>query len=111
MSQEIDIEDIEAFIDGLKTSFDTLEGIDPNNTVGFQAQIAKTISALRIKRMDKIEPLPEFIGHVTKEDIKNFLLNKLEQLNNLLDAGNFNRRRKFNLVMEIATLRAKIRTL
>jgi len=108
---QIDIEDIESFIDGLKISIDSLEGTDPTKSRGFQAQIAKAISALRIKKSSQMESNPKFIGHFTKEDLKNFLLNKLEFLNNSLDSGEFSRHRKFNLVLKIAKLRAEITSL
>ena len=78
---KVDIEDLEAFIDGLKHSFDTLEDIDPTQSKGFQAQLAKAISDLRIKRAAKIEPLPKHIGQFTKEDLKNLLIKELEYCN------------------------------
>ncbi|GAH72864.1 unnamed protein product, partial [marine sediment metagenome] len=80
----VDIEDLEAFIDGLKVSFDTLENIDPTQSKGFQAQMAKAISDLRLKRAAKIEPLPKHIGRFTKEDLKKLLLKELESLQNHL---------------------------
>ncbi len=105
--EAFDIEDIEAFIDGLKTSFDSLDGV--NMTQGFQMQLAKAISSLRVKKVAKIEPNPKFIGQV---DLKNFLLNKLEFLKNLLDSGGiYKSNRKFKLVMEIAKLREKLNRL
>ena len=66
---KVDIEDLEAFIHGLKVSLDTLENIDATQAIGFQAQLAKAISDLRLKRQAKIEPLPEHIGHFTKKDL------------------------------------------
>ena len=82
---KVDIEDLEAFINGLKHSFDTLENIDPTQSKGFQAQLAKAISDLRIKRAAKIEPLPKHIGQFTKDDLKNMLLKELEVINQKLD--------------------------
>jgi hypothetical protein len=104
---QIDIEDLESFIDGLKVSLDTLDGIDPDKSKGFQAQLAKTISDLRVKKSSKVEPLPKYIGHVTKEDIKNFLIKELEELRDLLESEEYTPfpRRKFNLVMKITKLR------
>ncbi len=105
--EAFDIEDIEAFIDGLKTSFDSLDMA--NMTQGFQMQLAKAISSLRVKKVAKIEPNPKFIGQV---DLKNFLLNKLEFLKNVLNSeGIYKSNRKFKLVMEIAKLREKINRL
>ncbi len=105
---KIDIEDLEAFINGLKDSFDTLENIDPIQTKGFQAQMAKAISDLRSKRAAKIEPLPKHIGHFKKEDLKNYLLKELESLQDLLDSSDYNRRRKFELVKKIALIREQV---
>ncbi|MFX1302375.1 MAG: hypothetical protein ACFE9X_03365 [Promethearchaeota archaeon] len=108
VKDKVDIEDLEAFINGLKDSFDTLEGLDPTKSRGFQAQLAKAISDLRLKRAAKIEPLPKHIGHFTKEDLKNYLLKELESLQNLLDSSDYNRRRKFDLVMKITKLREQV---
>jgi len=105
---KIDIEDLEAFINGLKDSFDTLENIDPTQSKGFQAQMAKAISDLRSKRAAKIEPLPKHIGHFTKEDLKNYLLKELESLQDLLDSSDYNRRRKFELVKKIVLIREQV---
>lgn len=107
---QIDIDDLESFIDGLKTSLDTLEGINPKEAQGFQAQLAKAISSLRIKKSAKFEPLPKYIGHVTKEDLKHYLMKELEDLRNLLDTDEYSPypRRKFNLIMKITKLREKI---
>ncbi len=105
---KIDISDLEAFIDGLKVSFDTLEHIDPEQSKGFQAQMAKAISDLRIKRAAQIEPLPKHIGHFTKVDLKNYLLKELESLQNHLDSSDYNWRRKFELVKKITLLREQV---
>ncbi|MFW9998534.1 MAG: hypothetical protein ACFE9Q_01355 [Candidatus Hodarchaeota archaeon] len=105
---KVEIEDLEAFINGLKDSFDTLENIDPTQSKGFQAQMAKAISDLRSKRAAKIEPLPKHIGHFTKEDLKIYLLKELESLQDLLDSSDYNRRRKFELVKKIALLREQV---
>jgi hypothetical protein len=104
-SDKIEIEDLEAFIDGLITSFDTLGDIDLNEAKGFQAQLAKAISDLRSKRADKIEPLPKHIGRI---DLKALLLSELEALQNDLDSSNYNRRNKFKLVRKIALIREQI---
>ncbi len=103
----IDISDFESFIDGLKISLDMLDGADPSQSKGFQASLAKTISALRIKRTEKFEPLPKILGNVTKEDIKNYLLKELERLMDYLDNQKYPRS-KFDLVKKIVHLRAEI---
>jgi hypothetical protein len=105
---KVDIEDLEAFINGLQNSFDTLETIEPSQSKGFQAQLAKAISDLRIKRAAKIEPLPKHIGQFTKEDLKNLLLKELESLQNDLDSSDYNWRRKFELVKKIALVREQV---
>jgi hypothetical protein len=113
MPDAVDIEDIEAFIDGLKTSIDSLGNTDPTKSKGFQAQLAKTISALRMKKMSKIERQPEILGHYTKDDFKKLLLKQLDKMNNLLDSEEIqsSRHRKFDLVMKITKLRARISSL
>jgi hypothetical protein len=102
----IDIDDIESFIDGLKTSFDTLEEV--NMEQGFQMQLAKAISALRAKKIAKITPIPK---DIRPRDMKKVLLYELEVLKNLLDSGNYPRSKKFRVVMEIAKLRETISNL
>ncbi|MFX0033268.1 MAG: hypothetical protein ACFE8E_10125 [Candidatus Hodarchaeota archaeon] len=106
-NDEIEIKDLEAFIDGLKTSLDMLGGTDISESKGFQAQLAKAISDLRIKRAEKIEPLPKLLGHVTKEDIKNYLIKELESLMKYLDTKSYPKG-KFQLVKKIVDLRAEI---
>ena len=110
-NDRVELEDLEAFIDGLKVSIDTLENVDPSKAKGFQAQLAKAISDLRIKRAAKIEPLPEHIGHFTREDLKNYLLKELESLQDHLDSTDYNWHRKFDLVKKIALLREQINSM
>ncbi len=105
---KIDIEDLEAFIDGLKISFDMLGDVDKLESQGFQSQLAKAISKLRLKKMDKIEPLPKLLGHYSPMKLKKYLLDKLKELNHVLETGDFGPNRKFKLVMKIAQLRARI---
>ncbi len=108
MSEDkIDISDLESFISGLQTSLDMLDGADPTQSKGFQSQLAKTISALRIKKFEKFKPLPKILGNVTKEDLKNYLLKELEQLMRYLDTQEYPRS-KFDLVKKIVHLRAEI---
>ncbi|TXT56293.1 MAG: hypothetical protein BAJALOKI2v1_590016 [Promethearchaeota archaeon] len=108
MDDPIEITDLEAFIEGLKTSFDSLEDAEPKTSQGFQAQLAKAISELRLKKMARTEKIPKHLGHVTKEDLKNFFLNELQYLKGLLESNDFNNRKKFELVMKITKLREKI---
>ncbi|KKK43223.1 MAG: hypothetical protein Lokiarch_28870 [Candidatus Lokiarchaeum sp. GC14_75] len=111
VDDKVDIEDLEAFIDGLKTSLDTLGDIDPQQSKGFQAQLAKAISDLRLKRKAKIEPLPKRIGHLTNEDLKIILLKELESLQDHLDTSDYNRRKKFEVVMKITRIREQINSM
>jgi hypothetical protein len=107
----IDIKDLESFIDGLKISMDSLDGVDPSQSKGFQAQLAKTISDLRVKRVEKFEPLPKILGKVTKEGIKNYLLKELNKLMDYLETQEYPRGGKFALVKKIVDLRAEINQL
>jgi len=104
----VEIEDLEDFINGLKISIDTLGNADPTKSHGFQAKLAKTISALRGKISDKVEKNPEFIGHFTKQDLKKYMMKKLDKLRDILDSGEYPSYKKFRLVKDIAQLREKI---
>lgn len=104
---KIDIRDLESFINGLQVSLDMLAGADPSESKGFQAQLAKTISNLRIKRVEKFEPLPKILGNVTKEDIRKYLTKELEQLMRYLDTQEYPKG-KYALVKKIVHLRAEI---
>jgi len=108
MSDQVEIEDLQAFIDGLKVSFDSLELSEPTDSQGMQAQMAKAISQLREKKLDKIKPLPKLLGHVTKKDLKNYFLKQLKELKEILESNNYNSNKKFELVMQITKLREKI---
>ncbi len=105
----IDIKDLEAFIIGLKNSFDTLNNFDLIKAQGFQAQLAKAISNLRLKIVDKIETEPKFGEPASKDDVKKILLTELKNLKNLLESDENNEiapRKKFELVKKIAEIRA-----
>lgn len=104
---KIEISDLESFISGLQTSLDMLDGADPTQSKGFQAQLAKIISALRIKKTEQFKPLPKILGNATKEDLKNYLLKELEQLMHYLDTQEYPKS-KFDLVKKIVHLRAEI---
>jgi len=107
-TSEVEIEDLEDFINGLMTSIDSLGNADPTKSHGFQAKLAKTISALRGKISDKAEKNPQFIGQFTKQDLKSYLMKKLGKLRNILDSGEYPSFKKFRLVKDIAQLREKI---
>ncbi|MBD3214954.1 MAG: hypothetical protein GF311_20250 [Candidatus Lokiarchaeota archaeon] len=108
MSDQVEIEDLQAFIDGLQVSFDSLELSESTDSKGIQAQMAKAISQLREKKLDKIKPLPKLLGHVTKEDLKNYFIKQLNDLRDILETNNYNKRKKFQLVMQITQLREKV---
>ncbi len=109
INDDIEIDDIETFIDGLKNSFDRLGEADPIKSQGFQSQLAKAISVLRGKKIAIIEQIPTFNEHYTKKDLKNFLINQLEHAKTILDEEEYaNHRKKFQLVMKIAQLRETI---
>jgi hypothetical protein len=109
---DYDIEDIEAFIKGLKDTFDSLDEEDLKNSQGLQVQLAKAISLLRQKKTAKFEQIPlDFDSPASREILKNFLLNKLELLKNHLDSEEIAISKKFNLVMQIAKLEEKINSL
>ena len=104
----IDITDIEAFIEGLKRTFDTLDQV--KSFQGFQMQLAKAISSLRMEKVAKIESLPKSIKPI---DLKDYLLNKLEELKNILESDDIKNKtmKRFNLSLEIAKLREKLKEL
>ena len=110
VDDKLDIEDLEDFIKGLRTAFDSLEESYPKDAQGIQLQIAKAISLLRYKKIVKMEELPkiDLATQSSKEDLKNFLLNKLEFLKNHLNSEDIPASRKFDLVMQITRLREKI---
>ena len=107
----IEIGDLEAFINGLKNSFDKLGEADPLESQGFQAQLAKAISVLRVKKAAIADQLPDFVKKASKEELKNFLLNQLEHTKTLLENDESNNRKRFELAMKIVQLREKISSL
>jgi hypothetical protein len=116
MTKPYDIDDIEAFIKGLKDTFDTLDKANPKDlkdSHGLQLNLAKAISLLRHKKIALIEPQFDPNAPTTKEEMKNFLIKELENLKNLLDSDDNKDKssRKFNLALKIANLREKIKNL
>ena len=114
MNQEdhYSVDDIESFIEGLRETFDSLNESDPKS-YGMQLELARAISLLRHKKVAKIIQFPKVNSETpkSKEDLKNFLLNKLEFLKKHLDSEDIVHSRKFRLLMEITKLRQKINTL
>jgi hypothetical protein len=109
-NDSVDIRDLEAFINGLQKSIDTLEQHTTSDSQGFQAQLAKAISLLRIKMVDKRESFPKHVKRMSKEEMKTFLLKELKSLKKNLESEEVSRR-KFKLVMQITKLRERISSL
>jgi hypothetical protein len=103
--EEIEIDDIEDFIEGLKRTFDNLDQVKTQQ--GFQMQLAKAISSLRMEKVAKIESFPKSIK---PNDLKNYLLNKLEELKKILESDDIKNKtmKRFKLSLEIAKLREKL---
>ena len=108
VNNDVEIDDIETFIDGLKNSFDRLGDADPEKSQGFQSQLAKAISVLREKKIAIIEQIAKFNENYNQKDLKNFLMNQLEYAKTMLDNEFKFHRKKFELVMKIAQLRETI---
>ena len=113
MTKPYDIDDIEAFIKGLKDTFDVLDKTNLKDSHGLQLNLAKAISLLRHKKIALIEPQFDPNAPTTKEEMKNFLIKELEHLKNLLDSDDNKDKssRKFKLALKIANLREKIKNL
>lgn len=101
----MDAENIDAIINDLKTSFDSLENVDIEQSQGFQVKLAKTIASLRALKVTKMAP----ISAPKDKESRNYLLNQLDffvyMLENVSDSD---QEKKFELVMKIAKLREKI---
>jgi len=110
---DIDSENIDLIIQDLKKSFDNLEHGNIEQTQGFQIQLAKTITSLRLLKVSKLEENTVSGGKSDDENSKNFLLNQLDYFLYLLDqldgSGIETQKKKFDLIMKIAQLREKIR--
>ena len=110
---DIDSENIDLIIHDLKKSFDNLEHGNVEQTQGFQIQLAKTITSLRLLKVSKLEENTVSGGKNDDENSKNFLLNQLDYFLYLLDqldgSGVETQKKKFDLIMKIAQLREKIR--
>jgi len=110
---DIDSENIDLIINDLKKSFDHLEHGNIEQTQGFQIQLAKTITSLRLLKVSKLEENTTSTGKSEDETSKNFLLNQLDYFLYLLDqldgSGVETQKKKFDLIMKIAQLREKIR--
>ena len=108
MFNQGDVDDLEAFMDGLKEALDSLENVDLSTSKGFQARFASAISQLREKKKEMVIFSQEY--H-TKEDLKLILLEKLSELTSQIDSKDYQHMTRFELLMSIAKLRARIKRL
>ena len=100
---------LELIIKDLENSIDSLDHKTPID--GIQAKLARAISELRGERISKIESIPINSVQASNQEMKNFLLLRIEDLKDLLDTSDINFKKKFDLLMEITQLRAKISSL
>ena len=103
------VQNLELIIKDLEKSIESLE--NKTSIEGIQAKLARAISDLRGERISKIESIPIKSGQASKQEMKNFLLLRIEDLKDLLDSSDINFKQKFDLLMEITQLRAKISNL
>ena len=109
---QVIVQNLELIIKDLENSIDSLE--NNKNSIeakGIQAKLARAISELRGERISKIESIPINSGQASNQEMKNFLLLRIEDLKDLLDSSDINFKKKFDLLMEITQLRAKISNL
>ena len=106
--ENLDAENIDAIINDLKTSFDSLENVDIEQSQGFQVKLAKTIASLRAMKVSNMESAKT----LKDKESRNYLLNQLDffvyMLENMEDDD---QKKKFDLIMKIAKLREKINSL
>ncbi len=108
---QVVVQNLELIIKDLENSIDSLEDKTYIEARGIQAKLARAISELRGERISKIESIPINSGQASKQEMKNFLLLRIEDLKDLLDSSEINFKKKFDLLMEITQLRAKISNL
>jgi len=104
----IDAENIDAIINDLKVTFDSLENVEIEKSQGFQVKLAKTIASLRAMKVANMKP----VSTPKDKESRNYLVNQLDffvyMLENMSDDD---QTRKFDLIMKIAKLREKINSL
>ncbi len=104
----LDAENIDAIIQDLKVSFDSLENVDIEQSQGFQVKLAKTIASLRAMKVAKMEPART----PRDKESRNYLLNQLDFFVYMLESmDDGDQKKKFDLIMKIAKLREKINAL
>ncbi|MGV9171407.1 MAG: hypothetical protein ACOC44_09355 [Promethearchaeia archaeon] len=105
----VDINDIEDFINGLQITFDSLDEANTSDIKGYQSKLAKAISNLRIKKIAKAEPEFDKVRNMDREELKNYLLQQLKDLKQILENNEFRSgRKKFDILMKMTKLREKI---
>ncbi|MHA1689097.1 MAG: hypothetical protein ACTSUN_07150 [Promethearchaeota archaeon] len=104
----VDPKDLQSFIDGLKTSLDLLGEADTIESKGFQAQLAKAISNLRMKKVAKIDENRPHIEQFSREELKQFLLEELKALKERIELKDISSRTRYELALEITKLRERI---
>ncbi|MHA1805289.1 MAG: hypothetical protein ACTSU4_12305 [Promethearchaeota archaeon] len=104
----VDPKDLQSFIDGLKTSLDFLGEADPIESKGFQAQLAKAISKLRIKKVAKIDEIKPQFERFSREDLKQYLLEELKALKDRIELKDISSFKRYELALEITKLRERI---
>jgi len=102
------INDLEAFINGLRISFDQLDKTELEESNGFQYRLAKVISNIRIKQREISEQDPTFNANLSKEGMKRVLSKQLEQMKKFLENGNMNRNKRSELLLKIKTLTKRL---
>jgi hypothetical protein len=104
----IDAENLDLIIKDLKTTFDSLENVDIEQSQGFQVKLAKTIASLRAMKVAKMTAA----STPKDKESRNYLVNQLDffvyMLENMDDSD---QKKKFDLIMKIAKLREKINSL
>ncbi len=109
---QVVVQNLELIIKDLEKSIDSLENTQiSTGAKGIQAKLARAISDLRGERINKIDSIPINTGQASRQDLKNFLLLRIEDLKDLLESSDSNHKKKFKLLMEITQLRAKISNL
>ena len=104
-------QNLEMIIKDLENSIDSLENKTSIEAKGIQAKLARSISELRGERINNIESIPINTRQASNQELKSFLLLRIEDLKDLLDSSDINFKKKFDLLMEITQLRAKISNL
>jgi len=105
------INDLEAFINGLRFSFDQLNKAESEESKGFQFQLARVISNLRVKKRAIIEQNPSFNARLSKEDMKKVLHEQLEQMKVFLENCEYNSRKRSEMLLKIEYLDKRINNL